>query len=232
MDKKTSARLAEADYVMVEPLSKEERYEKINEMLNDTGFVIEPQLSNNEVIYYVNNTKKEIHISHRGTDASGRKTKSDITSDVLFGMGKEDVDKQFLARSNRTKLLVGYVPDDYKLSMSGHSLGGGTIVKSLKDSKNVRERVDKVHTFNSAFSPFAKQGVGSVTKKMLDKKVTHHRIENDAVSASSFVNTPFGNVKTYKPNPNLEPTGIIPKTLKGMFKSVEALHAHSIAHFY
>ena len=124
MDKITSARLAEADYIMVEPLSKEERYEKINETISDTGFVIEPQLSNNEVIYYVNNTKKEIHISHRGTDASGRKTKSDITSDILFGMGKEDIDKQFLVRSNRTKLLVGYVPDDYKLSMSGHSLGG------------------------------------------------------------------------------------------------------------
>ena len=87
-----------------------------------------------------------------------------------------------------------------EVHLTGHSLGGGTVNHSIANSAYIRSKLTSAHTYNAAANPiFAnKQNVSRKNRKALEGKVTHHRIEDDAVSAGFKTNTPFGKVKTYK----------------------------------
>ena len=79
----------------------------------------------------------------------------------------------------------------------------------------------------------------AVTKAFLDKKVIHHRIEHDVVSAGFKTNTPFGKVKTYKLKKESDSkTKSIFKSIIGMHPlikmkrmSEKSLNAHSLSNF-
>jgi hypothetical protein len=56
---------------------------------------------------------------------------------------------------------------------------------TIANSKLVQKHLTSGHSFNSASNPVFSNGtsVSKKTKAVLDKKVVHHRIEHDVVSA-------------------------------------------------
>ena len=171
----------------------------------------------------------EIIISHRGTDTSGEKTKNDISSDVLLGIGAEKESKAFNKRLNKTNKIIKSVPEDYKIYASGHSLGGATMGYTLENSKLARDRIQKVRLYNSGASPF-QSSISKAKKKILDDKVINHRTRNDLVSASLLINNRYGKVKTMDTKFS-KYSKYIPSTLGHIFNTAEALDAHKLHHF-
>jgi hypothetical protein len=222
------ARFARETYQMVEKGSKDDRINKINENIKDTGYKAIKDKSNRDVVYFQNDDTKQVHISNRGTSTNSKKTKSDITADVLFGLGAEKHSKHFKKTANRNNNLVKQTPKEYEISMSGHSLGGGLANETMKTKKHVRERVKKVDTFNGAFSPFTKK-TSKKLEQELKNKITNHRTNNDPVSASSVVNS-VGKIKTYKPKSKTF-SDKIPTHLQHAFTSLDLLNSHSIDNF-
>jgi hypothetical protein len=227
MSSEEYARFAEASYDMLGSASKPDRVGGINEKISDTGFKVDSDKSNRDMLYLVNDTTGEHHISLRGTA-----TKQDIVSDANIATGTLTGTKEFKKRNNRVKKYVKEIPEDAKFTMSGHSLGGMYNQTILSKSKNVRDRVDEVHTFNSAANPLVGEArVGKTKKKQLDQKVIHHRTTDDIVSKPFEINVPFGKVQTYKTQPMSMKTRV-PLKLAGVFNTVQAYHAHKLDHFY
>ena len=102
----------------------------------------------------------------------------------------------------------------------------------LKKIKNLRDRVDEVHTFNSAANPILKETkVGTKKKNQLDQKVIHHRTQDDLVSMPFEINVDFGKIQTYKTKP-MSTEVKVPLKLAGLFNTAQAYHAHKLDHFY
>ncbi len=220
---------AKNSYIMTEHGNKQERIDKINKNLEGTGYIAVPENSNRDITYYKNDDAKKVNISARGTDLNNRlKLKQDVNTDLMFGLGKEEHDKHFIKKSNRISDLVKKTPEDYEINLSGHSIGSSVVVNALKTKKNVRDRVNKVHTFNGAVSPFTKKPSKEI-KKVLDEKVVNHRINSDVVSSSLAVNG-FGKIKTYKPKERVFHKSI-PKVFHNVFSSIDQLNHHSINQF-
>jgi hypothetical protein len=225
------ARFSKASYEMVKSGDKNKRVNNINKSISDTGFEVVPHLSNRDILYLKNDKTKEHHIAVRGTDASSRglKKTQDVLTDVKFAMGQEAHDKHFNKKVNRINNLVKEVPSDYKLSLSGHSLGGGVVSEALKKKQNVKNRVDEARTFNSAFSPFSSDPSKATQKKLKDK-VIHHRTRHDVVSASSMNHNKLGTVVEQE-SKDMKHIKYIPKPLQHAFESVDQLRHHTIDQF-
>jgi len=227
MSSEEYARFAEASYDMLGSASKEDRVANINKKISDTGFKVQSDKSNRDMIYLINDTTGEHHISLRGTA-----TKQDIVSDANIATGTLSGTREFNKRNNRVQRYVKEMPEDVKFTMSSHSLGGMYNQTILKKSKNVRDRVDEVHTFNSATNPIlGETKVGTKKKKQLDQKVIHHRTTDDIVSKPFEINVPFGQVQTYKTKP-MSTKVKVPLKLAGLFNTANAYHAHKLDHFY
>ena len=228
-----SAVFSREAYNMLGSGNKEKRLKKINENIKYTGFKATGK-SNRDMLHLVNETTGEHHISVRGTDASfkSKKTKEDIMTDLKFALGKEKHDKHFKKKINRIDNLIKETPKKSKVSLSGHSLGGGIVTEAVKTKRNIRNRVDNTTTYNSAFSPFTKSA-SKQTKKDLKDKLTHHRNKYDLMSASSIANNTVGTVVEHEPKQSkkLDKLKVIPENLKHVFNSVDQLKHHSIDQF-
>ena len=125
---------------MVKSGNKTKWVNGINKTIEHTGFKVDDKKSNRDILYLTNDKTGEHHIAVRGTDASSRglKKAQDVMTDLKFALGKETHDKHFKNKINRINNLVKQAPEDAKISMSGHSLGGGVATKALKSKKNVR----------------------------------------------------------------------------------------------
>ena len=99
------------------------------------------------------NEPGDVHIAHRGTDTSGKKTYQDVTADLMWGLGLAAHDKNFRKRKNKTTRIIKSAPDDVVVTMSGHSYGGASLQHTLANSNVARKRVDMAHTFNTASHP-------------------------------------------------------------------------------
>jgi len=118
--------------------------------------------------------------------------------------------------------------------MSGHSYGYGSMVDTIKNKKNVRDKLIKsgglAEGFNGASSPFTKKA-SKTRQKELQDSVIHHRIDDDLVSKASILNNDVGVVKTYKQKSNKKIYKSIPSHLKKVFNSLDQLNAHSLNNF-
>jgi len=215
---------AKETYNMLGKGSKEKRSDKINKNIAKTGYTAIKDKSNRDILYLQNDKDKTVHISHRGTDFSKPR---DVSADLSFALGNEHHNKEFKKRRDKTSNLVKNIPDDYKLNLSGHSYGGASMNDTLLNKKNVRDKVESANGYNGAFSPFTKK-VSKKIKSELDNRVTHHRISNDIISASSSIHLPFGKVKTYKQKQNDK---IMPQSINPIFKTIDSYKAHSIDNF-
>ena len=230
MDVSTSARFSEASYRMLEKGNKDERASRINDDIKDTGFVVDKGNSNRDILTLRNDATNEIHIAHRGTDNTGKRTKQDITADLMFGLGLAEHNKHFNKRKNKTTKIVKQ-NKDATISLSGHSYGGGSIKYALANSKPVRDNIQIAHTFNTASHPLpiSTLKVGRKVKKDLDDKVIHHRHKDDVVSMGLKSVVPFGKVKDYGGKESI--TKRLLKNTHPIFKTANALDAHSLHHF-
>jgi hypothetical protein len=226
-----AARLANETYNMLGNKSKEDRIKQINQNIADTGYIAIPSKSNRDILYLQNDADKIIHVAHRGTDLSGKKTAVDVGADLMFALGQEKHSKAFKKRRDTTSKLVKDIPDDYKLNMSGHSYGHGSMIDTIKNKKNVRDKLIKsgglAEGFNGASSPFTKKASKKL-KKELENNVIHHRIDDDLVSKASILNNDVGQVRTYKQKSNKKIYKSIPSHLKHVFNSLNQLNAHSL----
>jgi hypothetical protein len=222
-----SALFSQQAYEMVKSGNKADRLNKINKTIGHTGFEATDK-SNRDMLHLVNKTTGEHHISVRGTDASsGLKTKEDIKTDALFGLGMSD--KHFKKKINRIDKLVKGIPHEAKITASGHSLGGGIITGAMKTKRNIRRRITDVNTYNPAVASLTPKA-SKVVEKELKNKITHHRNKNDFVSASILPNNLVGTVKEHEPKKLKKPKSI-PKKMKHLFDSLDQLKHHSIDQF-
>ena len=224
-----SALFAKASYDMVKSGNKSNRIDNINKTIAHTGFTADANLSNRDILYLKNDATKQIHLAHRGTDTSGKKTGTDVRQDLSFALGQSAHDKNTKKNVNRTKNLIKKSPEEYKISMSSHSLGNVAPTEALKHSANVRKRVSSYDSFNGAHSIFTNRAPSKAVKKELKEKITNHRTKDDVVSASSNVNH-VGKVVEHETK-DLNHIKVIPRILKPAIESVQQLKHHSLDNF-
>lgn len=240
---KNYAKLSEATYTIGDKgVSREERIASANKQVAGTGFAVvdDKRYTNPNLTTYKNQETGEVHVAHRGTHVGGRKGLKDIRNDIAFGLGLTKVDPRFRRRTKATERIIKDLQPE-KFSLSGHSLGGGTVQHAIANSRKIRQNLTEAHTFNSAANPVlnADLQVSKKDAKQLQDKVTHHRIKGDVVSAGFNASVPFGKVKKYsvKHDENRGKT-LMDKIVKRnpILSKVsqltsKALHAHHIDHF-
>jgi hypothetical protein len=241
---KNYAKLSEGTYRLGDKdASRAQRIADTNEMVKGTGFTVvdDKKYTNPNMTTYKNEETGEIHVAHRGTHVGGRKGLKDIRNDIAFGLGLTKVDPRFKRRTKATERVIKDLAPE-KFTMSGHSLGGGTVQHAIANSRKVRQNLTEAHTFNAAANPIlnADLQVSKKDKKELDEKVTHHRVKGDVVSAGFNASVPFGKVKKYsvkhdeKRGKSLVDKIVKKSPLLSTVKQLtsKALHAHHIDHFH
>ena len=208
----------------------------------NTNYVVHPNKDYsdpNMTTYHHKDDASKIVIAHRGTAVGSKGGGRDLKNDLATMVGLGGKQGRMRRRMRKTERIVKET-NPSELHLTGHSLGGGTVNHTIANSKTVRAKLTSAHTFNAAAHPTMsnQQKVSRKEKKRLSGKVTHHRIENDAVSAGFLTNTPFGKVKTYEhPDKGKKKslgsqilTGVGGFTLGGVGK--KALDAHGVGNFH
>jgi hypothetical protein len=239
---KNYSKLSEGTYRIGDKGDRDQRVADTNALVKDTGFAVvdDKKYTNNNMTTYKNEETGEIHVSHRGTHVGGRRGMKDIRNDIAFGLGLTKLDPRFKRRTKNTERVIKDLAPE-KLTMSGHSLGGGSVQYAIANSKKIRKNLSEAHTFNSAANPILNNDlqVSKKDKKELEDKVTHHRVRGDVVSAGFNASVPFGTVKKYSvKHDEKRGKGLLNKIVKksSVLSKVsqltsKALHAHHIDHF-
>ena len=240
---KDYALMATGTYRIGDKGNRDERVADTNALVKNTGFAVvdDKKYTNNNMTTYKNEETGELHVSHRGTHVGGRRGLKDIRNDIAFGLGLTKLDPRFKRRTKATERVIKDLAPE-KFTMSGHSLGAGSLQYSIANSKKIRKNLHSAHTFNGASNPVlnADLQVSAKDKKELEDKVTHHRIKGDVVSAGFNVSVPFGKVKKYSvPHDEKRGKSLVDKIVKKnpLLSKVKqltskALHAHHIDNFY
>jgi len=217
-------------------------YGDAHEHASKTNYMVHPNASysdHNMTTYHHKEDIKNIVIAHRGTAPGSKGGTRDLSNDLAIMAGMGGGQGRMRRRTRQTeKILQETQPTSFHLT--GHSLGGGTVNHTIANSSLVRDNLTSAHTFNAAAHPTASNGmrVSKKAKRRLKNSVTHHRIENDAVSMGFNTNTPFGKVNTM-PHPDKGKkksfgqqmlTGVMGFTLGGVGKT--ALDAHGVGNFH
>ena len=90
------------------------------------GWQVQPKHSDKNMTTFVNN--RLVVIAHRGTDTTGRRTKRDLSSDIALAFGKQATNKEFNSRLFKTIDIVKSYHDGFSIFLTGHSLGGSTVI--------------------------------------------------------------------------------------------------------
>ena len=229
-----NAFFSDLSYDMLGSEDKSERIRKINEKAKGTGFQVDRKHSDRDVLTLVNPTTDEIVVTHRGTSLSRPK---DIRADWEIMLGKTGDSSKFIKRTNRTRKALAAHPDK-DAYLTGHSLAGRSVTTSMLLSKDIRDRVLGADTFNAGTTLFEDSAVRKLDaeeKKIVEKKLTHHRTRNDIISAPMVTQKPIGTVKTYreKPDENVKRSKEVASGIGlGIVRPEKAYHAHKLFHFY
>ena len=198
-----SSLLAEGAYSMGTKGNKNQRINDTNELVKETGYQVSAPHSNSEITTYIHkDDPKNVFIAHRGTQLKSNSRRNekhnDLTADLMFAVGMGGHEAKMKSRKKKTNEIIKEL-NPTQLHLGGHSLGGGTVNDTIVNSKTVRKHLTSAQTFNAAANPVFTNGlnVSGNKKKILDEKVTHHRIKNDGVSAGFLTNLPFGKLKTH-----------------------------------
>ncbi len=196
---------------------EETKIQEVEERLEGTGFKLQPSFSNRQlsVFYKATPQKTHLHIAHKGTQPNSVMGMLDVISDYRLAINAQGRDYQFRYRLTATERAYRHFRPRI-FTMSGHSLGGATVIHTLHNSSFLWRAIDQVDTFNAGANPFPKISFGRFFKpkthrkkiKKLDNVVTHHRMTGDLVSVSMKHEKPTGEVRTY----DFQPTGNAVKT--------------------
>ena len=221
-----AAKFAKAAYMIGDGLTRKNIY-KVNAYIADTGYVVEPDMSMEDITTFYNAKSNKYHISHKGTHLGSSTGAKDLRADTafaLFGYNTPHV-KERLKNTEEIIDMINMRDPSAPVSMSSHSLGGHTSSFTMAQSDLVLKRVDALDTFDTAAHPAYMAGLNVPFHKqrILDDKVVHHRMTGDLVSKSMLYRPdgmPFGQTKSYK----------LANAYKGRPIS-RAFDAHSLDHF-
>lgn len=188
------AQIANIAY-LYQDLPEEKAHRRATKKLKKIGYDLDRENTNKDVLTAVKGNN--VHINFSGTDISNPR---DIISDAALAVGVQRANPQFTARRRKTRSIIREYGDDKDYSLSGHSLGGSIALNTVAQSKSIRDRVKKVDVFNSGYTlPFHNsiKPTDKKVKRELDRKVTHHRVRGDLVSAYSHNDVAFGNLAEY-----------------------------------
>ena len=214
--------------------SDQEKVQTISEELSGTGFVHLRNMSDRQLSTFYNVNKNHVHVAHKGTQPDSAMGILDVVSDVRLGLRMESSDYQFSYRLKKTEQIYSSTKPSI-FTMSGHSLGGATVIYALENSKLLRSGIDQADTFNAGATPVPRVNVSSffypkterAKKKKLDQVLTHHRMEKDFVSKGMRYNAPLGEVRTY----NISQAVGDDVDLTKMNNVQKGLEAHHLEHF-
>ena len=141
-------------------------------------------------------------ISIKGTDPFNLK---DMVSDANIFLGNVNNDKQFNKRRKEVKKIYKSIPDDEKISLTGHSLGGSIGTHILSKSKSIRDRTHQADFYNTGYTrSFHRELRKDLTpedRRQLNEKITHHQVHGDVVS-EPLKQGSVGGVIHYQPSEN------------------------------
>jgi len=142
------------------------------------GYKVDKKSDHNVMGLY-NEDKKHLVINHRGSSKT-----EDWLSDLMHGAGYGELEPQANSRRKQTKEMIKQYPNDTKVTLTGHSFGGATVLESLNKSESLNKHIHDVHLFN----PFHAR----IHSK--NDKVHIHRTASDVAS----VLPSFNKTHTYK----------------------------------
>ena len=98
----------------------------------NSGYVVDPTLSNARRAVFKNDDTKDVIISHRGTQVSKNDLK-DVKADINLFFGKHENMKRFQKAVDRDKKdIEKFKKDGYSVKLTGHSLGSVTAMMSSR----------------------------------------------------------------------------------------------------
>lgn len=192
--KATQAKLNKLHYRMAQGTKKEKA--KAVAKAEKIGYSVES--AKRGVAHFKSKGEDGHHIvTIKGTDPSN---KQDLLSDLKLAVGLSRTDKQFKNRTKQVKKIYAGIDDDKDRFLTGHSLGGSGVSSMMAKSKSIRDNTTKATTFNAgstiAFNKEISKDLTKDDKKELKKKLLHHHIKGDVISASLTIGPQVGKVKT------------------------------------
>ena len=189
-----SAKIANIHYIYQQRPNKERANKMAKRKLGRFGYELDETNTDKDVL--TAKRGNNIHINYTGTNVNSPR---DIISDVALATGVQRINPQFKERRQKTRDIMRQYGDDKAYSLGGHSLGGSIALNTLKQSKSIRDRTQVAHVFNAGYTKAFHESikVDKKVKRELDKKVNHHRVKGDIVSAHANKETAFGNLFEY-----------------------------------
>ena len=217
---------------------------EVEQELQGSGWVMMYNRSNRQMSTFYNEKQDHLHVAHKGTQPNSVMGAMDIVSDLKLAVGRESESYQFNYRLKETEKVYKLVRPKI-FTMSGHSLGGATVIYALENSSLLLEAINQADTFNAGASPFPRMSAdlkylnplrwrslaraNRKKKQKLSRVMTHHRMEKDFVSISMRARPPNGEVRMY---PLAEAVGPERrKELREMNIASKGLEAHHLEHF-
>jgi len=190
-----SAKIANIHYIYQQRPNKERANKMAKRKLGRFGYELDEANTDKDVL--TAKRGNNVHINYTGTNVNSPR---DIISDVALGVGVQRINPQFKERRQKTRDIMRQYGDDKAYSLGGHSLGGSIALNTLKQSKSIRDRTQVAHVFNAGYTKAFHESikVDKKVKRELDKKVNHHRVKGDIVSAHANKETAFGNLFEHK----------------------------------
>jgi hypothetical protein len=224
--------------------NEDEKRAEVREKLEGSGWEMRFDLSNRQLSVLYNKNEDHLHIAHKGTQPNSSFGMMDLVSDLKLGMAQESSSYQFNYRLQQSEKIYQSVKPKV-FTMSGHSLGGATMIYALEKSRLLRDAIDQADTFNAGANPWPNitenlkylnpfkyrqyKREDEQKAKKLNEVVTHHRMEKDFVSVSMRAKPPHGEVRMY---PLSEAVGEERQDeLKKMNVISKGLEAHHLHHF-
>ena len=189
-----SAKIANIHYIYQQRPNKERANKMVKRKLGRFGYELDETNTNKDVLTATKGNN--VHINYTGTNVNSPR---DIISDIALGVGVQRINPQFKERRQKTRDIMRQYGDEKDYSLGGHSLGGSIALNTLKQSKSIRDRTQVAHVFNAGYTKAFHESikVDKKVKRELDKKVNHHRVKGDIVSAHANKETAFGNLFEY-----------------------------------
>ena len=195
-----SAKIANIHYIYQDRPNKQRANKMAKRKLGRLGYELDEANTGKDVL--TAKRGNNVHINYTGTNINSPR---DIISDVALGVGVQKINPQFTERRQKTRSIMREYGDNKDYTLGGHSLGGSIALNNVSQSKSIRDRVSKVDVFNSGYTLPFHNSIKPTDKKIkreLDRKVNHHRVKGDLVSAYSHNDTAFGNLFEYKHKDN------------------------------
>lgn len=191
-----ASKISNIHYIYQQRPNKERADKMARRKLGRLGYELDSANTDKDVL----TAKKgnNIHINYTGTNVNSPR---DIISDVALATGVQKVNPQFTERRRKTREIMRQYGDDKDYSLGGHSLGGSILMDTLSRSKSIRDRTSQAYTFNAGYTKMFHESIKPTDKKVkreLDRKVSHHRVKGDIVSAHMNKETAFGQLAEYK----------------------------------